>query len=163
VGSMTQFGRAFTEQEITEAWLTVSTMLEGQEAEKQAAKKARRAQKAQKAAEKAEKKAKKAGVDETVNNVDAIIKYVLRKCQDASKAEKVFDKLRSTAGSESHLGRIFSEQEITEAWFRCTEVFEVQAAEEAAEEDEEEEGGGDDSEGGSSSSYEPEQRKRGRK
>jgi len=44
------------------------------------------------------------------------------------KAEKCFEKLHGTVGSMSALGRVFSEQEITEAWLRCTGEFEQAAA-----------------------------------
>lgn len=52
---------------------------------------------------------------------EMIVKYVLK--TSMAKAERCFEKLHDSMGRESFLGRAFNEQEVTEAWLRCTSEY----------------------------------------
>merc|ERR1712087_737114 len=72
-----------------------------------------------------------------LSGADAIAQYVLNKYRNMDKAEKFFDKLHATVGTESPLGIVFTEEEITEGWLRCQSAFEEQPAEDDEEDVEE--------------------------
>merc|ERR1712039_691726 len=62
-----------------------------------------------------------------LNNVDLIVRQIIRKADDVNKAEKLFDTVHRSIGVENKLGRVFSEEDVTEAWLRCQAFFEEQA------------------------------------
>merc|ERR1712039_305954 len=62
-----------------------------------------------------------------LNNVDLIVRQIIRKADDVNKAEKLFDTVHRSIGVENKLGRVFSEEDVTEAWLRCQASFEEQA------------------------------------
>ncbi|CAE8584375.1 unnamed protein product [Polarella glacialis] len=95
------------------------------------------------------------------SNADYLVREILRKCSDQSKAERYFTMLHETVGKSNALGRIFNLEEITEAYMRVLQSFEDQKTMELAAE-------GSDSDGlagsGSSSSSSSSPRaRRGRK
>merc|ERR1712217_524765 len=144
VGGVSHLGRTFTEEEVTEAWLTCQAQFEEQAANKQAEEASRKKEK--KDADKAVKKAEKALAKEEakkraegsfddimesskkdLNNVDLIVRHIIRKCEDSTKAEKFFDQLHNSVGEVNKMGRTFTEEDVTEAWLRCQDFFEEQA------------------------------------
>merc|ERR1711920_395831 len=62
-----------------------------------------------------------------LNNVDLIVRQIIRKADDVNKAEKLFDTVHRSIGVENKLGRVFTEEDVTEAWLRCQAFFEEQA------------------------------------
>merc|ERR1711972_1225182 len=94
-------GHQLSEEEITEAWLQCSQEFDDQRSKPQV---------------QTEKTS-------NLSNSDVIVRQVVRKCDNPSKAEKFFDMLHRTVGQENALGRIFSEEDVTEAWLRVTDFF----------------------------------------
>merc|ERR1712029_1269441 len=84
-------GRTYSEEEITEAWLECQQKFDEQ------------------------KNKPKSGGDGQSNS-DVIVRQIVRKCDNASQAEKYFELLHRNVGKENSLGRIFTEEDVTEAW-----------------------------------------------
>merc|ERR1712232_1545953 len=78
--------------------------------------------------EEAKQRAEQKEALSNLSNVDMIVNQVMKKADDMSKAEKYFDMLNRTVGQKNALGRVFTAEEITQAWLECQERFETQAA-----------------------------------
>merc|ERR1711957_640187 len=132
-GSPSSLGPTFNEEEITTAWLQCSGALgeQGTNAELPIATKKKKKKRDP------ETKAKTKGSldnddgkNSTKNNVDLIVSRVLRKCDGVGdKSEKYFDMLNQSIGQVNQLGRIFTEEEVMEAYLRVTQFFAEQKEE----------------------------------
>eukprot|EP00929_Paragymnodinium_shiwhaense_P096688 TRINITY_DN5837_c1_g2_i1.p1 TRINITY_DN5837_c1_g2~~TRINITY_DN5837_c1_g2_i1.p1 ORF type:complete len:2305 (-),score=805.31 TRINITY_DN5837_c1_g2_i1:211-7125(-) len=157
-GQMSPLGRVFEETAITEAWLRAQTELEEANADEDAAgddadaeAEARRILRAERkrARELAEgvEITRKQSVEANLlsasgdpeANSDFIVREILRKYSTKDKADRMVDQLFGTLGQENPIGkksgRVFTEQEVTEAWLRINQYFD-ELAEQSSEDDE---------------------------
>lgn len=126
-GQATSSGFVCTDEEITEAWLRCSAEFEVKSAAQAPSRKRAKPDEPQEPEPKGPqdnvappRKAK----DDALSNADLIVRHILRKCDNIGKAEKFFEMLHRTVGKPNPLGRIFLDEDVTEAWMRATHLFE---------------------------------------
>jgi hypothetical protein len=131
IGRKNALGIVCSEEEVTEAWLSVTGHFEELDTAKTAKSGGGHA----------------SSDEDGASGVDWLVKKVLKKCPSLAKAEKCFEKLQATIGSMSHFGRVFSEEEVTEAWLHVEQELTEREAQEGADAADENGDSADEAEG----------------
>eukprot|EP00928_Gymnodinium_smaydae_P054177 TRINITY_DN37996_c0_g1_i1.p1 TRINITY_DN37996_c0_g1~~TRINITY_DN37996_c0_g1_i1.p1 ORF type:complete len:2222 (-),score=588.26 TRINITY_DN37996_c0_g1_i1:198-6863(-) len=110
-GERSHLGPIFSVEEVTEAWIRCSAKFE---------------QKGGSEVVSTKKRDRETKNSQNLSNSEVIMRQVLQKCHSQAKADKFFDMLHRTIGKPNPLGRVFTEEDVTEAFLRCSEHFEEQ-------------------------------------
>jgi len=132
-GSPSPLGPIFTEEAITEAFLTISATMEGSQAKEVDGTQGDAKGDAKREAKRdAKREANMAITGQSA--IDLLVNYALKKYSTIAKAQRLIDKMFATVGQPSSLGPVYTEEQITEAFLTISTTIEEQEAKQKAEE-----------------------------